>query len=64
MPKTKSSKSARKRFSLTASGKVKRRSQNRRHILTSKSKKRKRQLKRSSLVFKGEASRLKSVLQM
>ena len=38
MPKTKSSKSARKRFSLTASGKVKRRSQNRRHILTSKSK--------------------------
>ena len=45
MPKTKTRSSAKKRFTLTASGKVKRAAAYRSHILTSKSRKRKRKLR-------------------
>jgi large subunit ribosomal protein L35 len=45
MPKLKTKRSAAKRFSLTGSGKVRRNRAGRRHILTKKSQKRKRQLR-------------------
>jgi len=50
MPKMKTRRSAAKRFSLTGSGKFKRRKQNLRHILTKKSAKRKRRLGQSAIV--------------
>lgn len=45
MPKIKSNSSAKKRFRLTASGKIKRGKSHRSHILTKKSSKRKRHLR-------------------
>lgn len=45
MPKIKSHSASKKRFSLTATGKVKCAHMNKRHILTKKSAKRKRQLR-------------------
>jgi large subunit ribosomal protein L35 len=45
MPKMKSNSSAKKRFSRTSSGNVKRGQSHRRHILTKKSTKRKRHLR-------------------
>ena len=50
MPKMKTRRSAAKRFSLTGSGKFKRRRQNLRHILTKKSAKRKHRLGQGALV--------------
>jgi large subunit ribosomal protein L35 len=48
MPKMKTNRGAAKRFSLTASGSFKRNASHRRHILTKKSTKRKRQLRQPS----------------
>jgi large subunit ribosomal protein L35 len=50
MPKMKTKKAAAKRFSLTASGKVKYKKMNLRHILTKKSTKRKRGLRKAGYV--------------
>jgi large subunit ribosomal protein L35 len=50
MPKMKTNRSAAKRFSVTGTGKFRRRQQNKRHILTKKSAKRKRQLGPSAIV--------------
>ncbi|MFI5070530.1 MAG: 50S ribosomal protein L35, partial [Terriglobales bacterium] len=50
MPKLKTHKGAAKRFKKTASGKVKRGHSHLRHILTSKTKKRKKKLRQSVLV--------------
>ena len=50
MPKLKSHRGARKRFKLTASGKVKRHHSMMNHILTKKTTKRKRGLRKSVLV--------------
>lgn len=50
MPKQKTHKGAAKRFKLTAKGKVKRGHSMRSHILTKKSTKRKRHLRKSTLV--------------
>jgi large subunit ribosomal protein L35 len=50
MPKMKTKKSAAKRYSFTGSGKVKYKKQNLRHILTKKSAKRKRNLRRSGIL--------------
>jgi large subunit ribosomal protein L35 len=50
MPKMKTKKSAAKRFTLTASGKVKYKKMNLRHILTKKSPKRKRNLRKAGFV--------------
>ena len=60
--KTKSA--AKKRFKLTASGKVKRASAYRSHILTSKSKKRKRNLRKGGYVAKVEEKNVKAMLAM
>jgi len=48
MPKMKTKKAAAKRFSLTANGKVKYKKMNLRHILTKKTTKRKRGLRRTA----------------
>lgn len=50
MPKMKTSSGARKRFKVTGTGELKRQRANRRHLLTSKNRKRKRNLRRSALV--------------
>jgi large subunit ribosomal protein L35 len=64
MPKMKSHRGARKRFSITGSGKVKRSKAGKSHILTKKSSKRKRNLRRSTTVaVRGEEKNLKRLLQ-
>ena len=50
MPKIKTNRGAAKRFSATGSGKIKRRKANLKHILTKKSKARKRTLRKGALV--------------
>ena len=50
MPKMKTSRSAAKRFTTTGTGKLRRRRQNKRHILTKKSAKRKRLFSQSAIV--------------
>jgi large subunit ribosomal protein L35 len=64
MPKMKSHKGARKRFKVTGSGKVKRRRAFKSHILTKKTSKRKRRLRRGSVItVRGEAKNIKRLLQ-
>jgi large subunit ribosomal protein L35 len=64
MPKMKSHKGARKRFKLTGTGKVKRGRAFKSHILTKKTSKRKRRLRRSAIIAtRGEAKRIKRLLQ-
>ncbi len=62
MPKMKSRRSAVKTFKLTATGKVKRRKAFRSHILTSKTTKRKRHLRKPTLVDKTEARKVRTFL--
>ena len=52
MPKMKTKKAAAKRFSFTGTGKVKYKKQNLRHILTKKSTKRKRGLRKAGILSK------------
>jgi large subunit ribosomal protein L35 len=64
MPKMKSHKGARKRFKVTGKGEVKRRRAFKSHILTKKTSKRKRRLRRSEMItVRGEAKRVKRLLQ-
>lgn len=62
MPKLKTHKGAAKRFRLTATGKVKRGHSHARHILTSKTTKRKRQLDIDSLVADADEKPTKRML--
>ncbi|MCX7024175.1 MAG: 50S ribosomal protein L35 [Spirochaetes bacterium] len=62
MPKMKTKKAAAKRFTLTASGKVKYKKMNLRHILTKKSSKRKRKLRRPGYVANGPTYMIKKKL--
>ncbi|HAV24104.1 MAG: 50S ribosomal protein L35 [Ignavibacteria bacterium GWA2_55_11] len=62
MPKMKSHRSAMKTYKVTANGKIKRHKAFRRHILTSKSTKRKRHLRRPGLVDKTEVRKVKRLL--
>ncbi len=59
MPKMKTRKGVAKRFKLTGSGRIKRASANRRHILTKKTAKRKRQLRSGALVAPADEARIK-----
>jgi large subunit ribosomal protein L35 len=64
MPKMKSHRGARKRFSITGSGKVKRNKAFKSHILTKKTSKRKRRLRQSGLIAtRGEEKNIKRLLQ-
>ena len=62
MPKMKTHRGAAKRIKLTGTGKFKMTKSNRRHILTSKSAKRKRQLRCPELVSKANESNLRKLL--
>ena len=64
MPKMKTHKGASKRFTVTGTGKVRRLKANKSHILTKKTSKRKRNLRRPTTVkTNGEAKNLKRLLQ-
>jgi len=62
MPKMKTNSSAKKRFSLTGSGKIKRKKAYKRHILTKKEKDRKRALGKAGLVSKEDTPNVKFLL--
>ncbi len=62
MPKMKSNRGAAKRFRVTASGKVKRHSAFHSHILTKKSAKRKRNLRKESMVDNVDVPRVKRMI--
>ncbi|MBR9975125.1 MAG: 50S ribosomal protein L35 [Bacteroidetes bacterium] len=62
MPKFKGKSGAKKRFTLTASGKVKRGKAYRSHILTKKTTKRKRGLRQSTLVDAVDQKRIKAII--
>jgi large subunit ribosomal protein L35 len=63
MPKMKSKASAKKRFDLTGTGKLKRKHAYKSHILTKKSTKRKRNLTYSAIVDKADVRNVKLMLQ-
>lgn len=62
MPKRKTKSGARKRFSLTGTSKIKRKHAYKSHILTKKSKKRKRNLTYAGLVDKADRRNVLSAL--
>ncbi len=62
MPKMKSNRGAAKRFRVTASGKVKRHHAYHSHILTKKSAKRKRNLRKESMLAKADEKRAKRMI--
>ena len=64
MPKMKTKSSAKMRFKITGSGKIKRKHAFKSHILTKKSKKRKLKLTHSGLVHKSDESNIKEQLRL
>ncbi len=64
MPKMKTKSGAKKRFRLTATGKIKRKHAYKRHILTKKSKKQKRNLQHTGLVSKADTRNVLLTLAM
>ncbi len=64
MPKQKTNSSAKKRFKLTATGKIKRKHAFKSHILTKKSKKRKRALTKFTLVSPADENNVKHLLRL
>ncbi|MEX6627144.1 50S ribosomal protein L35 [Tenacibaculum pacificus] len=62
MPKIKTKSSAKKRFKITGSGKIKRKHAFKSHILTKKSKKRKLALRHATLVHKSDVANIKQQL--
>lgn len=62
MPKIKTNRSAAKRFRVTGSGKIKRNKAYKRHILSSKGKKRKRNLRHGTLVAAVEVKNIRKLI--
>ncbi|HNY07837.1 MAG TPA: 50S ribosomal protein L35 [Bacteroidales bacterium] len=62
MPKMKSKSAAKKRFSFTGTGKVKRKHAYKSHILTKKTTKRKRNLTYSAIVDKADVNTVRQLL--
>ena len=62
MPKLKTNSGSKKRFTLTGSGKVKRKHAYKSHILTKKTKKQKRNLTHFAIVTKADEKRVKALL--
>ncbi|NLT50379.1 MAG: 50S ribosomal protein L35 [Ignavibacteria bacterium] len=62
MPKMKSNSGAGKRFRITGSGKIKRSKAYKSHILTKKSRKTKRNLRKSTLVSVADIKRVQTML--
>lgn len=64
MPKMKTKSSAKKRFKITGTGKIKRKHAFKSHILTKKSKKRKLKLTHAGLVHKSDSANIKQQLTL
>ncbi len=64
MPKMKTKSSAKKRFKLTGTGKIKRKHAFKSHILTKKSKKRKLALTHDTLVHDADMNNVKLMLRL
>ncbi len=64
MPKMKTKSSAKKRFRLTGTGKLKRKHAFKSHILTKKSKKRKLKLTHDTLVHPSDSDNIKQQLRL
>ena len=64
MPKLKTNSGSKKRFTLTGTGKVKRKHAFKSHILTKKTKKQKRNLTHIALVANVDEKRIKALLGM
>ena len=64
MPKTKTKSGSKKRFTLTGTGKIKRKHAFHSHILTKKTKKQKRNLCHSTLVHSANLTQVKELLCM
>jgi len=64
MPKLKSHSGAKKRFKVSGSGRIKRGHANRSHILTKKTTKRKRHLRRPECMDKSDAPSIKRMLRL
>lgn len=64
MPKMKTKSSAKKRFKLTGTGKIKRKQAFKSHILTKKSKKRKNALTKTALVHESDMNNVKIMLRL
>ena len=64
MPKMKTKSSAKKRFKLTGTGKIKRKHAYKSHILTKKSKKRKLKLTHMTLVHDNDVNSIKEQLRL
>ena len=64
MPKMKTKSSAKKRFKLTGTGKIKRKHAFKNHILTKKTKKRKLRLTKDGLVSKKDIPNVKEQLRL
>ncbi|RME88636.1 MAG: 50S ribosomal protein L35 [Candidatus Hydrogenedentota bacterium] len=62
MPKIKTNRSAKKRFRVTASGRLKRAKGFKNHILTKKNRKRKRNLRQSGYVNPANAENMKRLI--
>lgn len=62
MLKLKTKSSAKKRFKLTGTGKIKRSKAGKSHLLTHKSRKRKRKLRQSTLMDSGSYQRIRECL--
>ncbi|MDR0304272.1 MAG: 50S ribosomal protein L35 [Chitinispirillales bacterium] len=62
MPKMKTRKAAKKRFSITGTGKVRRNKAFANHILTKKSPKRKRNFRGSALVHPTQVKKIKAMI--
>jgi len=64
MPKMKSRSSAKKRFSMTANGHLKRKKAFKSHILNKKDRKRKRNLRKTTLVFAGVEKKFRTMIEV
>ncbi len=62
MPKMKTHRGAAKRLKMTGTGRIRRNKANKSHILTKKTTKRKRRLRKPDLVAKSDEKRLKKIL--
>jgi large subunit ribosomal protein L35 len=62
MPKMKTNSGAKKRFSFTATGKIKFKKAKHSHLLTSKTTKSKREMRRTGILRKGDAGLVKNLL--
>ena len=62
MPKMKTKSGAKKRFKLTGSGKIKRKKAFTSHILTKKTQKRKRKLRKAGLVHESDAQNIRLMI--